>query len=296
MCSEVEVVGGEVFRAPGWSAGLLHLHFSVARGVPVRVEEVENLMIKDDERNPRAGGRYVNRVSSAVWPASIRRVVSTGKAAQRRRDWIMQRRWLVILADALSMRALLVLTTLLVVVSSLLVAILGLQFWYILLVPLLLFLLMLFLPLFLASKMPMEAIPPSLSTFAQEFRSSAGILSLSAQELKSGSGYLAEPRSSPGVLAVEAPATPMPAEPPLVRVLETYDLREVQVKRLLGEILRGETGEHTVIRRLEKDFWKRAPSNTSLDLGIGPLEASDVSQERADGISSQDNGSQDPAP
>jgi hypothetical protein len=33
--SEVEVVVGEVFRAPGWSAGLLHLHFSVARSVPV---------------------------------------------------------------------------------------------------------------------------------------------------------------------------------------------------------------------------------------------------------------------
>ena len=129
--SEAEVVGGEVFRAPGWSAGLLHLHFSVARGVPVRVEEVENRMIKDDERNPRAAGRYVNRVSSAVWPANIRRVVATGKGAQRRRDWIMQRRWLVILADALSMRALLVLTTLLVVISSLLVAILGLHFWYI---------------------------------------------------------------------------------------------------------------------------------------------------------------------
>ncbi len=33
--SEVEVVGGQVFRAPGWSAGFLHLHFSVARSVPV---------------------------------------------------------------------------------------------------------------------------------------------------------------------------------------------------------------------------------------------------------------------
>ncbi len=36
--SEVEVDGDEVFRAPDWSAGLLHLHFSVARGVPGEVE------------------------------------------------------------------------------------------------------------------------------------------------------------------------------------------------------------------------------------------------------------------
>ena len=156
---------------------------------------------------------------------------------------------------------------------------------------------MLFLPSFLASKMPMEAIPPSLSTFAQEFKSSAGILSLSAQEFKSGPGYLAEPRSSPGVLTVEAPATPMPAEPPLVRVLETYDLREVQVKRLLGEILRGETGEHTVIRRLEKDFWKHVPGKTSLDLvGTEPLEAGNAAQSRANEISEQEHGSQDTTP
>lgn len=30
--SEVEVVGDEVFRAPRWSTGFLHLHFSVAGG------------------------------------------------------------------------------------------------------------------------------------------------------------------------------------------------------------------------------------------------------------------------
>lgn len=30
--SEVVVVGDEVLRAPGWSAGFLHLHFSVAGG------------------------------------------------------------------------------------------------------------------------------------------------------------------------------------------------------------------------------------------------------------------------
>ena len=59
-------------------------------------------MLKDDEQGPRVPWRHVNRVSSAAWPVNRRREVGTGKAAQRRRDWVMQGRWWIILVDTLS--------------------------------------------------------------------------------------------------------------------------------------------------------------------------------------------------
>lgn len=202
-------------------------------------------MIKGGGCQPQVERRRVNRVSSAVWPASTRRGVATGKAAQRRRDWIMQGRWWVILVDALSMRVLLMVTTLLVVISSLLVAILGLSFWYLLLLPLLLFALMLFMPAFLESRASKEMTLPALSAFAQEFKSSAGMLSLYAQELKSNSG----------LLSAEAPSTPMPVDQPLVRVLETFDLRKTPIEYFLADRPAEETGEHALVHYVERDFW-----------------------------------------
>ena len=236
-------------------------------------------MIKNGDEKPHVERRSANRVSSAVWPANIRRVVATGKAAQRRRDWLMQRRWLVLLVDALSMRAIFVLTTLLVVASSLLVAVLGLSCWYILLVPLLLFTVLSFLPLLLVGKAPMETPPPSLSTFAQEFKSSTGLLSFPSHELHSGPGYLHNLPNSSSLLAVssDTPATPMPSEPPLVRVLETYDLREARVKHFFEDVLRDETGEHTAIRHsVSRDFWNATGCPDTLDTSTSSLENPDL--------------------
>lgn len=243
-------------------------------------------MLKEGERKPHVEGRPGNRVSSAVWPLNVRRVVATGKAAQRRRDWIMQGRWWVALADVLPMRVLLVLATLLVVVSSLLVAVLGLRFWFLLPVPLLLFLSILLLPLFLASRVHPDTIPSSLSGLAQELRSSTGLLSLNPQELRSNPGFLQELRSNPGflqdlrsnpgflqelrsnpgflqdlrsnpgLLSSEAPATPMPADQPLVRVLETYDLREPHSRQQLDEVARRETGRYRAVRYPNQEGWQ----------------------------------------
>lgn len=219
------------------------------------VSEVRPSMLKDSECKPHVEGRSGNRVSSAVWPVNVRRVIATGKAAQRRRDWIMQGRWWVLLADALSLRILFVLTTVLVVISSLLVAILGLQFWYILLLPLLLFTLILFIPLFLAGRSPMEMVPPGLSSFAQELRSSTSLLSLYVQELKSSPGYADELRSEPGFPSSATPATPMPAAPPLIRVLETYDLREMRVEHFLKGLPAEETASYQETQPMERHFW-----------------------------------------
>lgn len=233
-------------------------------------------MIKNDEPALRTVGRSMNRVSSAVWPAKVRKGVATGKAAQRRRDWIMHGRWVVILADVLSLRPLLVLTCLLVVASSLVVAALGLRFWYILLMPLLLFGAILALPPFLASKKTLEATQPSLTAFSQEFKSSTGLLSLYPeslrsnpgflQELKSGPGFFQDVRSSQGLPGVESPATPMPfvVYPPLVRVLETYDLRGEKSRPLPEDTRNEETGEHTLMLSNEREPWISPPATESL--------------------------------
>lgn len=249
-------------------------------------------MIKEDESEPHLEGRPVHRVSSAAWPLNVRRVVATGKAAQRRRDWIMQHRWLVTLADVLPMRLLLILAMLLVVVSSLFVAALGLRFWYLLLLPLLLFAFLLALPSFLASKTPTETTSSSLATFAQEFKSSTGLLSLYTQEwrsspgfmqelrsnpgflqeLKISSGFLQELRSGQGVISAGSPATPMPvaAEAPLVRVLETYDLRQEQVRRFLGETTDEETSKHARVRLTGNEAWLAKPSTERLETDALP--------------------------
>lgn len=269
---------------------------SVSRGeLPAGEEEVVS-MLKESESKPHVEGRPVNRVSSAVWPLNVRRVVATGKAAQRRRDWIIQERWWVALADVLPTRVLLVIATLLVVVSSLLVAVLGLRFWFLLPLPLLLFLAVLLLPLLLASRVPPETIPSSFSGLAQELRRSTGLLSPHAQELRSNPGFLQELRSNPGflqdlrsnpgflqelrsnpgLLSSEAPATPMPADPPLVRVLETYDLREPHSRQQLDEVARRETGRYRVVRYPNQDAWQAAATEPLEEKNETPEGSTDL--------------------
>jgi hypothetical protein len=191
----------------------------------------------------------------------------------------MQRRWLVQVVDALSLRMIFMLTTLMVVGSSMLVALFGLAFWYLLLLPLLLFVIRLLVPSFLASKAPLEAPPPNLPSFAHELKSFAGMPLISAQDLHSAPGYLQDLPDSSTLLQAgsDAPATPMPAEPPLVRVLETYDLREARVRHFFEEMLRGETGEHPALRRVPgRDFWNAGACPATLYSNPGPLASGDI--------------------
>jgi len=200
-------------------------------------------MLQNNEGRPHVEGRRSNRVSSAVWPLKVRKVVATGKAAQRRRDWIIQGRWEVVLADALAKRVLLIPTTLLVVLSSLLVAFLGLHFWYLLLFPLLLFAALLTIPAFIASRRPVETLSSPLSTLA-ELKSFTGILSSDVQERKSQLGILSA-ESNQDILSGETPLTPMPVAQPLIRVLETYDLRSQPGEFYLTTLPGEDYGEHS---------------------------------------------------
>jgi len=248
-------------------------------------------MSKHSDNRAHVERRAVNRVSSAVWPTSIRRVVATGKAAQRRRDWLIQRRWLVRVVDALSLRVIFIITTLMIVSSSLLVALLGLAFWYLLLMPLLLFAMLTLLPPLLVGKTPLEA-PPSRSSFAQECKSFAGMPPISDQDLHSAPGYLQELPDGSELLqqGSNGPATPMPTEPPLVRVLETYDLREARVRHFFEEALRSETGEHPALRCPPgRDFWNSNSCPTTLHPNSGPLASGDIPTSNSTEAQSQKN-------
>jgi hypothetical protein len=133
-------------------------------------------------------------------------------------------------------------------VTSLLVAILGPGYWYFWLLPLGLFCCLLLRPLLPANRHSVDMVQPPVSAFGGDFRSSTGILSLYAQELKSQPGVFSfksqgdvlsvkhqggEPVPSTGLLADETPVTPVPDAGPLVRVLETYDLRSLPVEHFL---------------------------------------------------------------
>jgi hypothetical protein len=209
-------------------------------------------MRKAQECHVQVEAHQGNRVSSALWPVSVRKVVATGKAAQRRRDWIMQGRWLLLLADALAVRLLFLLAMGLVVVTSLLVAILGLHFWYLWLIPLALLLGLLLRPFVLTRRRPPEMAPPPISALASDFKSSTGLLSLYTQGLKSQPDIFSfesqpgtfSPHSEAGLLTNETPATPMPEDHPLVRVLETYDLRALPVEHFLQMLPAEETDKH----------------------------------------------------
>jgi hypothetical protein len=255
------VVGDEGFRTPHWSAVLLHLHFSVAGGDELMGKTGGSGMTNEQECHVQVEGHQGNRVSSAVWPVNVRKVVATGKAAQRRRDWIMQGRWLLLLADALAVRLLFLLAMGLVVATSLLVAIMGLRFWYLWLLPLALLLGLLLRPMLLARRRTPEMLPPPMSSLSGEFRSSTGMLSLYAQGLKSQPGVFAfksqpgtfSPRSELGLLTHEPPATPMPEDPPLVRVLETYDLRSLPVEHFLQVLPTEATDKHEQVHLSHKE-------------------------------------------
>jgi hypothetical protein len=158
-----------------------------------------------------------------------------------------------------------VITTLLVVASSLLVAALGLRFWFLLPLPLLLFLAVLALPLLLAISVPLETIPSSLSGPVQELRCPTDLLPSHSLELHSHPNFQGDPRSKPGLLPSEAPATPKPAGQPLVRVLETYDLRQLHSRQQLPGRHRRETGQHHAVLSSDQASQQRTAATETLD-------------------------------
>lgn len=177
---------------------------------------------------PRMG--YVSR---ALWPANIRRSVLTDRAAQRRRSLLINRRGCLLFFDILFAHCPYVLATLLIIGSSLAVAILGLRFWFLLLLPILALIVILIAPAIAAAREQSLAEEATPSMPAQECKRLPGISVPSSfpgvPASKSFPGF-STGRSFPGVPSSQhAPETPMPAELPLIRVLETFDLRQMEL-------------------------------------------------------------------
>lgn len=139
------------------------------------------------------------KISRALWPTGARRAVATDRAAQRRRALLVKSRWLLHFLD--NSRVLTLVSMLLV--FSIIVA-LQAQLW----------------PLFLLAAV-LLALIVMLSVLA------------------SWQAYNRVPHSSVSSRGARKPAfpgaleTPMPLEPPLVRVLETFDLSQTGVEHFL---------------------------------------------------------------
>src|SRR5579884_748250 len=148
------------------------------------------------------------RVSRALWPADTRRV-ATGKAAQRRRKLIVRHRRSIYLLDLLQIRNPIMLVALSLLLTVSIITALSAHVWYPLFCSLVLFIVLLMLPLFVAT----EAVHSNIV----------------------GSQLLQEMRSLPGIATkLLVPDTPLPAEPPLVRVLDTVDLSQTDVEHFLA--------------------------------------------------------------
>ena len=173
-------------------------------------------MANTKEQQLQAFARRAARVSKALWPTNVRRSIATSRAAQTRRQ-------LIVSTPALAMN--IVGVTVLGGASVLLVAA---HLW----VVVLLFMAVVVVFLFLV------------------------MVRRRASSMKRGMNswqYGADRRSFPGVLGkAHFPNTPMPVEPPLVRVLETFDLSETNVEHFLDLPEGGNTGGYSL------ESWKEA--------------------------------------
>ena len=190
-------------------------------------------MMGGDDEQQRPFVTSMGRVSRALWPANIRHGVATDRSAQRRRFLLINGRGCLLFFTILLAHCPYVLTTLFIIGSSLAVAMLGLRFWFLLLIPILMLIAIL--------------ITPAIAAAREQCLSEEAVSTMPEQGHKSFSG-MPVPRSFPGMPASKSfpgfstgtsfpgmpssqhsPETPMPAELPLIRVLETFDLRQMEL-------------------------------------------------------------------
>src|ERR1700676_3968715 len=144
-------------------------------------------------RRAAAGGRR------GLWPTNVRRSIATSRAAQTRRQLILS-------TPALVMNV--VGVTILGGASIILVAA---HLWLLVLL-FITSLVVVFLLLMMMMRRRASSMKRSMNSWQ----------------------YGAERRSFPGILGkAHFPNTPMPVEPPLVRVLETFDLSQTNVEHFL---------------------------------------------------------------
>src|SRR2546426_3489973 len=104
-------------------------HFTGAKGMSIRWGKVMR-----DTKKLQIFIQQAHGVSSALWPASARRCISTGKAAQRRRSLIIQGKWWSPLANVTHIALLLALIGCSMFMGGMVVAALVQHRWYVLLI------------------------------------------------------------------------------------------------------------------------------------------------------------------
>ena len=185
-------------------------------------------MANTKEQQLQAFARRAARVSKALWPTNVRRSIATGRAAQTRRQLIVKSRYGGWYSPAPTMNVMNVAGVTTVAGASIIV-LLAMHLW----------LLVLFF----------MAVVVVAFLFVVMMRRRA----LSMKRSMDSWQYGAERRSFPGMLGkAHFPNTPMPVEPPLVRVLETFDLSQTNVEHFLDLPEGGNTGGYSL------ESWKEA--------------------------------------
>lgn len=175
-------------------------------------------MANTKEQQLQAFARHAARVSRALWPTNVRRAIATDRIAQTRRRLIVTGRyWRMNVARVVVM----------VLTATGIGLLMTARLW-----------LLLFLSVVMAAAFLLLAI-----------------VRRRVSSIK-GPQQGSEHKSFPGVLSRgHSPNTPMPLEPPLVRVLETFDLSQTDVEHFLDLPESGNTGGYSL------KGWKEAQAS-----------------------------------
>lgn len=187
-------------------------------------------MANTKEQQLQAFALRAARVSRALWPTNVRRAIATGRMAQTRRRLIVTKLPLRAPSNPKNVgrregtSSFLIGVIALELAGASIAILVSLHFWL-----LLIFFILAFVAIFFLIVIMRLRISPAKSS-------------------EWGAGR----RSFPSVpRKTRFPDTPMPPEPPLVRVLETFDLSQTGVEHFLDLPERGNTGGYSLTSRKE---------------------------------------------
>lgn len=172
-----------------------------------------------DSKKLQSFSRQASGVSSALWPAEVRRSLATGRVAQRQRSLVMSGKKRVLLATTLGTGTSLALMIISMFVGGIIVVALILRLEYLLL-----------FPTAILAVITLLVTPPLLLRLHRTFRP-VTLQPPPPRELRGLSFYPMRRRS---------PETPLPAAP-LVRVLETVDLSQSEAEHSFAAATTDET-------------------------------------------------------
>jgi hypothetical protein len=174
---------------------------------------------RGDSKKLQSFRRHAGGVSSALWPADMRRSMATGRGAQRQRSLVMSGKRRVLPATTLRIGTSLALMLISMFVGGIIVGALVLHLEYLLLIP-----------SAILTVMTLLITPHLLLKLHRKFRPVA-LQSPPSRELR-GSSFPPMRRRSP--------ETPLPVAP-LVRVLETVDLSQIDAEHSFAAATTEET-------------------------------------------------------